>query len=204
MAQSEPGPTRNWGSPGLWLGCMLAAIGIIAGLAITDAIGKYTAMLLLLIPAGLMFPLAKSSKQKNAACGGNSTAQKRYTRRVAIFTSAYLASFALMTFLQEFGEVAYALRVVLALLPGLAILGVLWAVGRLIVEETDEFLRMLTVRQSLIATGLALSAASIWGFLQAGDIAPPVDLYWVTIIWFLGLGVGAIVNRVQFGTWGAV
>ena len=39
-------------------------------------------------------------------------------------------------------------------MPGLAICGVFWAIGRLIVDEKDEFIRMLIVRQTLIATGV--------------------------------------------------
>ena len=60
------------------------------------------------------------------------------------------------------GPLAYPL----AILPGLAIAGVFLAIGRLIVEEEDEFIRMLIVRQSLIATGFASSISTVYGFLD--------------------------------------
>ena len=63
---------------------------------------------------------------------------------------------------------------------------------------------MLVVRQSLIATGLALSAATVWGFLESADVAPHLDAYWVAVAWFLGLFVGGLSNRIEYGSWGAV
>ena len=95
-----------------------------------------------------------------------------------------------------------ALTIVLAVLPGLAIMGIFWSIARLMVEEQDEFIRMLIVRQSLIATGLALSVASVWGFLEAYGVAPHIDSYWVAVLWFFGLGVGAVANKVQYGAVG--
>jgi hypothetical protein len=71
-------------------------------------------------------------------------------------------------------------------------------------EEQDEFMRMLIIRQSLIASALALSCASIWGFLEAADLVMHIDAYWFAIVWFFGLAVGSVFNRIQFGTWGAV
>ena len=94
------------------------------------------------------------------------------------------------------------LTIVLAVLPGLAIMGIFWSIARLMVEEQDEFIRMLIVRQSLIATGLALSVASVWGFLEAYGVAPHIDSYWVAVLWFFGLGVGAVANKVQYGAVG--
>ena len=41
----------------------------------------------------------------------------------------------------------------LAILPALPLIGIIWAFGRLLIEETDEYLRSLTVRQFLVATG---------------------------------------------------
>jgi hypothetical protein len=88
---------------------------------------------------------------------------------------------------------AYAL----AILPALPVIGVFWAMARLLVEEQDEYLRSEMVRQSLIATGFALSVATAWGFLEAFDLVPHIDAYFVAILWFAGLGVGSFVNRMM-------
>ena len=130
-------------------------------------------------------------------------AQKRYIRRVAILTTLFLAGFALITVIQSNNSEPGWLAFAIAILPGLAVIGVFWAIGRLIVEESDEFVRMLTIRQVLVASGLALSAASVWGFLEAASLVAHIDAYWYAVIWFGGLIVGAIINRVQHGAWGA-
>ena len=64
------------------------------------------------------------------------------------------------------GLAAYAL----AILPALPVIGVFWAVMRLLVEEPDEYLRMLLVRQALVATGFCLTIMTIWEFLQNFDL----------------------------------
>lgn len=130
-----------------------------------------------------------------------SAAQRRYLRRTIAVTAFYLASVAAASFLIDRGEVSVT-TVLLALLPGLAIIGFFLSIGRLMVEESDEFIRMLIVRQSLIATAVALSTASVWGFLEAYGIVPHIDSYWVVVLWFFGLGVGGAVNRVQYGAYG--
>lgn len=192
--------------PWFWGGLMMGAYGAIAGLAISGAIERTAVLVLMMLPLGLIFPLVKAANRKadSVSCFGKGEAQKRYIKRVAISTSFYLAAFALMTFSIADGDPPFALRALLAILPGLAIIGIFWAIGRLIIEEQDEFMRMLIVRQSLVATGFALSAASIWGFLEAADVVPHLDAYWVAVAWFFGLGLGAIMNRIQYGTWGAV
>ena len=51
---------------------------------------------------------------------------------------------------------------------------------------------MLMVRQTLWATGFALSVATIWGFLENFDLVGHVDAYYVAVLWFVGLGLGAL------------
>ncbi|MGI8931984.1 MAG: hypothetical protein ACR2FK_06375, partial [Sphingomicrobium sp.] len=80
-----------------------------------------------------------------------------------------------------------------------AVLGVFWAVGRLLVEETDEYLRMLLVRQTLVATAFALSIATVWGFLEKAELVPHVDAFYIPVLWFAGLGVGSLVNWLTLG-----
>jgi hypothetical protein len=131
-----------------------------------------------------------------------SEAQRRYIKRTLAVTALYLATVAAASVFIDRDAPVNALTIILAVLPGLAIMGIFWSIARLMAEEQDEFIRMLIVRQSLIATGLALSTASVWGFLEAYGVAPHIDSYWVAVLWFLGLGVGAVANKVQYGTYG--
>lgn len=193
--------------PLFWIGLTFGTAGAIVGLLLSGAIeGKVVAFSLMLAPIGCMIAAFVSMLNKNAAGTGNCVtkgeAQRNYIKRVAVFTSLYLASFAVLTFIDKLGELPMAIRLALGVLPGLAITGFFWAIARLILEETDEFMRMLTIRQTLVASALAMSAASVWGMLESADLVPHIDAYWYAIIWFAGLAVGSVVNRITYGTWG--
>jgi hypothetical protein len=98
------------------------------------------------------------------------------------------------------GPVAYPL----AILPALPVIGVFWAVMRLLVEEPDGFIRMLLVRQALVATGFCLTVTTVWEFLQNFDlVAPGNGGFGAAFFWFMGLGVGALYNRLTVGTAGS-
>ena len=207
MTEAQPTVSRGR-SPFFYGGMMFAAYGVIMALASTDAINSATALILMVAPLGLVIPMMKAAARRvdegDSTCMGKGAAQKRYMKRVALFTSLYLIALAIMTFADKSYDPSEAVRVILATLPGLAIIGVFWAIGRLIVEEQDEFMRMLIIRQSLVATGFALGAASVWGFLENADIVIHLDAYWWAVAWFFGLFLGAIWNRIEYGMWGAV
>ena len=88
---------------------------------------------------------------------------------------------------------------VAAVLPALPIIGIFAVMGRYLVEEQDEYIRTLMVRQSLWASAFTLSVATIWGFLESFELAGHVDSYMIVVVWFFGQGVGAIVNKVTRG-----
>ena len=94
------------------------------------------------------------------------------------------------------GPIAY----LAAILPALPIIGIFWAIGRYLVEEQDEYIRMLMVRQILFASAFVLSLATVWGFLSNFGLVGRADGYWVAITWFFGLGLGAIYNKLTLGT----
>jgi len=124
---------------------------------------------------------------------------KRYNRRVLWLSLLYAACLlaAIFGFKHKLfgGLIAY----IAAILPALPIIGIFGAMGRYLFEEQDEYVRMLTVRQSLWASGFALSVATIWGFLESFDLVEHVDSYSVAIIWFMGLGVGSVMNKLTLG-----
>ena len=195
-------------SPYFYGGLMFGAWGAIVGLAASNAINGPTALILMIAPLGLTVPMinaaSRRADQSSVACPGKGQVQKRYIKRMAIFTSLYLAAVALTAFADKELALSDTARFSSALLPGFAVIGTFWAIGRLIIEEQDEFLRMLTVRQSLIATAIALSAASVWGFLEAEELVSHIDAFWWVVVWFFGIAVGAVSNRIKFGAWGAV
>lgn len=129
-------------------------------------------------------------------------AYRRYSRRIAISSALYVAAIVGASTLLG-GVVAVSpLAVAIALLPGLAVLLMLYAIARLLIELDDEYLRMLEVRKALVATGLVLAVASVWGLLELYTAVPRLQVFWVFPIWCLGLMVGALVNRLTLGDGG--
>lgn len=138
-----------------------------------------------------------------AGFGKKGSAQRRYVIRVLSLMAAYLSFLIIaVRFLGRDDPVIGPLAYVLGILPALPVIGVFWAVGRLLVETKDEYQRMLLVRQTLVATAVAMAAATAWGFLETFDLVPHIDAYYWAIVWFGGLGVGALVNRLTLGDGG--
>lgn len=132
-----------------------------------------------------------------------SPAIRRYLVRLALGTIAYLVLLVVAVRTFQSGADLGLLAWPLALAPALAILVVFWAVMRLLVEEPDEFLRMLFVRQALFATGFCLTVMTVWEFLQNFDLVSPGNGgFGAAFFWFVGLGLGALYNRVTVGTTG--
>ena len=132
-----------------------------------------------------------------------SLAARRYTWRLAILMAIYLLTlFAAVTLFRQH-RIDGALAWPLAIAPALPVIGVFWAVMRFIVEERDEFIRMLIVRQCLVATGFCLTIMTVWEFLQNFELVPPGNGgFGAAFFWFMGLGVGALYNRLTLGTAG--
>jgi hypothetical protein len=134
--------------------------------------------------------------RRQSACAG-STANRAYMRRFLPMMGLYVVCLLATVWLDDRLAPKGPLAVALAILPALPLVGVVWAFGRLLIEETDEYLRALTVRQFLVATGFMLCVTSIWGFLDAFGQVPHVPMYWAFIIWCMGLGVGTMVNEMR-------
>jgi hypothetical protein len=119
---------------------------------------------------------------------------RRYVWRIAVATASYLLFLFVAVRYVGSAEVTGPIAIVLAMLPALAVLGMFWAVARLLVEQTDEYLRSQLVGQILVATALTLSVTTVYGFLENFRLVPHVDAFYIAVLWFVGLGVGAVVN----------
>jgi hypothetical protein len=133
-----------------------------------------------------------------------SSPRRRYLERLGSSMALYVTSLFVAKFLITRNLVEGPVVWILGLIPGLAVVGAFYAIAMLIIEQKDEFIRMLIVRQTLIGTALALSISTVWGFLENFGLVAHVDAYWIAIIWFFGFGFGfgGFVNRITHGTWG--
>ena len=121
---------------------------------------------------------------------------RRYTARIIGFGLLYAAVLvAALTVMKQPWAPEGAGAWLLAALPALPVLGMIWAIFRLIVETDDEYQRFLFVKQVLIATGITLALATVWGFLENFDLVSSLPGYHVTVLWFAMFGVGGCLAR---------
>lgn len=131
-------------------------------------------------------------------------AHRQYVKRIFISMSCYVLTLFIAISQVRDGHLTGPLAWALAILPGISVAGVFWAIGRLLVEEQDEYQRMMLVRQVLVATGFTLTIVTIYGFLENFGMVTHVDGFYVAILWFVGLAVGAVANRLSLGSWGGI
>ena len=129
----------------------------------------------------------------------NSPAWKRYNWRVVWLSLLYAIFLVGAVYGFKHHLVPGQLKYFVAILPALPIIGVFGAIGRYLVEEQDEYVRMLMVRQTLWASAFTLSIATIWGFLDNFGLVGHVDGYWIAVLWFFGLGLGGLYNKLTLG-----
>lgn len=126
-------------------------------------------------------------------------AMRRYNRRIAGLSLVYAFFLILAVYGFKHQLLHGAAAYLAAILPALPIIGIFGAMGRYLVEEQDEYVRMLMVRQSLWASAFALSIATVWGFLENFELVAHIDAYYIAIVWFMGLGIGALMNKLTLG-----
>jgi hypothetical protein len=121
-------------------------------------------------------------------------AYRAYLKRFVPITFAYIASVALaVRFIDEEAPVT-GLTYFLAALPAVGILGWIWAMGRLLVDLDDEYLRLLEIKKALIATGFLLSLMTVWGAMELFAGTAHFPSFFAFPVWCIGLAVGQLAN----------
>jgi hypothetical protein len=129
-------------------------------------------------------------------------AWKRYNVRL-IWLSLLYAAFRLpAVYGFKHQLVPHSIAYLDAIHPALPIIGLFGALGRYLVEEQDEYVRMLMVRQILWASAFTLSIVTTWGFLDNFRLVGHADGYWIVVLWYFGLGLGGIYNKLTLGVAG--
>lgn len=127
--------------------------------------------------------------------GCNSGAGKRYRRRVLMAMSLYIVLlFSCMKLVKLFPMHGWALYL-LALLPALPVLAVLVFLARYLQEETDEYLRVLTVRSLLVAAGALLATNVVSDFLRTIAHGGPLMPFVCFIVFFVSFGIAQVLQE---------
>ena len=57
-------------------------------------------------------------------------------------------------------------------------------------------------RPTIGRTPSTLSIATTWGFLDNFGLVDRVDGYWIVVVWYFGLGLGGLYNKLTLGAGG--
>ncbi len=116
-------------------------------------------------------------------------AMRRYGNRLAAIMVVYFLVLMGALALYERGLTAGSLGYLVALAPAVPLVAVFIIMGRLLHEETDEFLRDVTRTAFIWSGGLTLCEATVWGFLETFGKVPHVWMWAVPVAFFAQLGL---------------
>src|SRR5690606_29306264 len=118
-------------------------------------------------------------------------AGRRYVLRTFAFMIPYMLLCVAMMTTDAFDELmgkpaGWALAAAVAA----PVVGQLWATLALM-RESDEFVRMVTAKQFIIASGLAMAAATFWGFGESFAGAPHLPAWLIYPLFWAAFGLVA-------------
>ena len=178
--------------PGFWGALFFGSSAAVSALVATDAIGKTTGLILFAGVMILLIPMARAVTAKQRASGCASEAGVSYSRRMLAATFAYVLGLGVAITLHTRTELTGPAGFLIAMLPVVPIFGMIWAMGRYLRDEQDEYLRYRAVTASLVGLGAVLAIGSFWGFLETFEIVPHVPGWWAVPIWATGMGLGQL------------
>lgn len=179
---------RQGSRPGQWIGLFVAGSAAVAGLKLSDAINSTTGFILFAGVAGLLIPFSRSLARRGPGCV--SPAVVRYNKGIAASSLLYVLGLGAAITLDRQMELAGIAAFLVALMPVVPILWMIFVMGRYLTEEQDEYLRYRAMLASLIGLGFVLAIGSFWGFLETFGLVPHVPGWWAVPIWALGMGLG--------------
>lgn len=169
----------------------VALLSKVSGLSEGISIILFFAMMMLAIP------LLRSLERSEASNGCSSPAGRRYGRRMVVASMLYAVTLIGAIWLSEIGTYPIPVYVGIALAPSFPVVAMIWAMGRLLAEEKDEYLKSRHIHHALVATGITLTLASVWGFLEQFNVVEHVASYWVFPAWVLSFGLSQIRSAVR-------
>jgi hypothetical protein len=166
------------------------AVALTAGATamIVYDLGIAGAVAMAVLVAAFTYTLFRAGERRAIESGNFSPAMGRYNRRMltagAIYVVGLFTAIWAHDELHPDGLIAFAI----ALLPSTGVLWMVWAMARLLAEETDEYLRHRLVRSSLFGLGTLLTLATVWGFFEQFDLVPHAPTWLAVPVFALGLG----------------
>ncbi len=85
-----------------------------------------------------------------------------------------------------------------AVLPALPIVWMLIATGEYLMDEKDEFVRMMLVQCLLFGIGGTLAVTTVWAYLEDFVRAPRLDLIWVYPMFWIFVALAYPVVKARY------
>ncbi len=169
-----------------------------AGLAVRQFdLGWTGAGIVTLVIALATALLMRASERRARAMGCASPAMMRYSRRMLVASMVYMAGFFVAVLAYKRFHVEGPALWLASLAPSVGTLGMIWAMTRLMTEETDEYLRFRLAKSALFATAVLLVLGTVWGFLEQFGLVPHVPSWAVLPIFAIALGFSSYVRWVR-------
>ena len=131
------------------------------------------------------------------ACGMNTKAGKRYRQRMLVTMSIYVVLVLGAALLVKHGHLQGWMLYACALAPAVPVILVLVQIGRYLQEESDEYVRAMTVRALLIATGALMGTIVVSDFLRSFAKVGNLPPFLCFMVFFLGFGIAQAVQGMQ-------
>lgn len=193
MDDSTASPARPW----LWAVLFILAMAGAAAASIFELVRPPWSWVLALLAMSLVVPMVVSSRRRVEAEGCMTPALRAYNNRVLIAGGLYMVSFWIAANIYNGARPAAAVLWVLALVPVVPLLGMIWAMVRYVRDETDEYLRHQAIMAALAGLTLVLVLGTVWGFLETFGLVPHVWSWWVFPVWAVGMGASQCWAKVR-------
>lgn len=195
VSQSQSRLVGRW--PWLWGLAFGLGVAVIAGLERSHMIRWPWNLVLMIVPVLCLLPLLQSVQNQAVARGEGTAATRAYNKRLMLWPLGYVVAIGIALTIYNALHPQGLTLVLIALLPSLSILHFVWTMGRYLVEEGDEYLRLRQMHAGLIATGVLLFAASFWGFLEVFGVARHIPGWAAVPVWAIGLGIGRLALQLR-------
>lgn len=191
MLPAEPAPRIPWR---IWMAAAAFTLLMVGAGIVANRMGIHgNAKLPLMVPGLLALGWLAWEALRLAREGGPSTsAIQRYVRRMIPLAFGYVLVVVATVNIQRSWQPTGLFAILIAVLPALPVIGFIWVMGRLLVEEQDEYLRLMHARRALIATGFMLAVTTVWGFLEGSGLAQHAPAYAAFILWYIGLLIAPV------------
>jgi hypothetical protein len=170
------------------------ALGIAAVAMFQFDLGWLGALIIAAIVAGFTVAIVRTGERRAADSGCGSTAMARYNRRMLIVSGLYLVGLMGAVWAHDALKPTGPLAYLIAFAPSVGVLAMVWAMARLLIEETDEYLRYRTIRSYLFGLAALLTLATIWGFFEQFALVPHVPSWAAVPVFAIGMGLSSCIR----------